>query len=435
MIVEPPGVAVTIIVQAAHHLDPEGPLQRVIVVPAVGDSDKVRFGFRARTVGLQQVLVSAWAGGTFLAELTLQISVAHNGPYDESGPRAAPVHRIAAEPGEVTLQVNFDGRHHSFQLLSASTLFEPVLAESITATPSDAVERAISTLRSMADGSSAYHPSTARRWMQETGTGLWKEMVPGVIQEQFWQVRRSITAFTIATGQDTIPWEMLYPLSATHDAGFLVEQFPVLRRTYGQRRSSRIGLFDARYIVPPRSPSHAHQEIATIDRILSGDHDGPTVISDLTDMLSLIDSEQMGLAHFACHNAFDSAGSQIRMTGGPFVPQLLNSATTQRRLRHTSPLVFINACRSAGVAPEYTRMMGWANQFMAAGAGAFVGTLWAVRSETSTRFAESFYRSLVAGARLGEAVHQARLAASKGARDPTWLAYTVYGDPTATIAL
>jgi len=41
-------------------------------------------------------------------------------------------------------------------------------------------------------------------------------------------------------------------------------------------------------------------------------------------------------------------------------------------------------------------MMGWASQFMAAGAGAFLGTLWPVRSSRASVFAEAFYAALVA---------------------------------------
>ena len=95
-------------------------------------------------------------------------------------------------------------------------------------------------------------------------------------------------------------------------------------------------------------------------------------------------------------------------------------------------LVFINACRSAGEVPEYTRLMGWASQFMAAGAGAFAGTLWAVRSATACAFAEAFYDALLAGQALGHAARTARKATAADAADPTWLAYAVYGDPEAT---
>lgn len=79
---------------------------------------------------------------------------------------------------------------------------------------------------------------------------------------------------------------------------------------------------------------------------------------------------------------------------------------------------------------EYTQMMGWASQFMAAGAGAFLGTLWPVRSSRASSFAEAFYAVLMTGEDLGQATLTARKAAKDDA-DPTWLAYSCYGDPTA----
>ena len=120
------------------------------------------------------------------------------------------------------------------------------------------------------------------------------------------------------------------------------------------------------------------------------------------------------------------------MGGGPFVPGLLNRAVTTHSLAQRSPLVFINGCRSAGAIPEYTSLMGWAGQFMSAGAGAFIGTLWAVRSDSALAFAEAFYDALLTGQTLGLAVRAARLATAADS-DPTWLASTVYGDPTATM--
>ena len=76
-------------------------------------------------------------------------------------------------------------------------------------------------------------------------------------------------------------------------------------------------------------------------------------------------------------------------------------------------------------------MMGWAEQFMAAGAGAFIGTMWAVRSESAAVFAETFYGALADGSRLGQACQRARQEISGDPVDPTWLAYSVFGDPAA----
>jgi CHAT domain-containing protein len=139
--------------------------------------------------------------------------------------------------------------------------------------------------------------------------------------------------------------------------------------------------------------------------------------------------------HFACHNAFtDAAGSRVSLEGGPLYPSDLAVAVQKRRMAEASPLVFFNACRTAGEIPGLIQMMGWAKQFMGAGAGAFIGSLWAVRSSSAKTFADAFYRTLVCeGSPLGEASLQARRAIAADAGDPTWLAYTIYGNPSATI--
>jgi DNA-binding SARP family transcriptional activator len=426
----PLGTPVTVIVRPDAGLVALGELQQIITVPQRGGGSPIRFALRARTVGLARIRVTAWVGGTFLAELRLEVSVESGQPGADSQRRTAPIGELRGDPGEVTLQVNLDGSRYSFQLLSQSVMSGPVVAESLAAEPGEAVERTVAMLRRMASDASAYTPPLAARWVRETGAGLWRDLVPRSIQDQFWHLRDSITSFTIACNHDTVPWELLYPLTPTDDAGFLVEQFPVLRRVYDQPRSHRILLGEARYIVPPGSPANARDEVAAIRRVLH--QPGNSTIADLAELLDLLDAGDLGLLHFACHNTFslEAGGSSIKMGGGPFVPQLLNSAVARRRLAASRPLIFVNACRSAGVVAEYTRMMGWAEQFMAAGAGAFIGTLWPVRSTRASLFAEAFYAALVAGQDLGQASLAARRATKVDA-DPTWLAYTTYGDPTA----
>jgi hypothetical protein len=433
---KPDGTKITLIVQAPAGLRPTEQSEQVLTVPPTGDSEPARFAFRAERPGLFRIGVTAFAGGTFVGELVVELSV-ETRTRRAGSLRTVKAHleSLRTDPGEVTLQVRYDEDRYTFQLLSDSCFFEPVLAQALTAHPSEGVERTLRTLRAMADQRSGFSPPNARTWMQETGIGLWNDMVPALIKEQFWQLRPSISSFSIACDRDTIPWELLYPLSASgDDSGFLVEQFPVMRRAYGQRRSRQLSLGPARWVIPPKSPTNAEQEVGILQRAISPQ--GTEPIRDLAVLLELINAGHIGLLHFACHNNFvaDSGGSSIVMAGGPFEPGLLNRAVTTRSLALHSPLVFVNACRSAGVIPEYTRLLGWASQFMAAGAGAFVGTLWAVPSDSASLFAEVFYDSLVRrGRALGASVLAARQATAQEVSDPTWLAYTVYGDPGAMV--
>jgi MFS family permease len=421
---------VTLVVRPDTGLLALSELQQTVTVPQNGDSEPVRFAFRTRAVGPSRIWLTSWLGGTFLAELRLEVSIESERPMPDNQRRSTPISSMQADPGEVTLQVHSHGTRYSFQLFSQQYLFGPVIAKSLTRRPDEAVERTVAMLRKMAGDASGYTPALAARWVKETGTGLWQDLVPKSIQDQYWQLHDSITSFTIACEDDNVPWELLYPLTPTDDAGFLIEQFPVLRRIYGQCRTHRVLIGDARYVVPPGSPDNAQDEVDAISRILG--RPAESAIKDLAELLDLLDSGSTELLHFACHNTFslEVGGSSINMAGGAFVPQLLNSIVGRRCLAARSPLIFVNACRSAGASPEYTRMMGWASQFMAAGAGAFLGTLWPVRSSRASMFAEAFYSAFVAGADLGQASLTARRA-TKDDADPTWLAYSVYGDPVA----
>ncbi|MGC4749955.1 CHAT domain-containing protein [Micromonospora sp. DT201] len=426
------GTPVTVTVHAPAGLHAEGPLQQTVLVLPDEDPNPIRFGFGARTPGLHRIDVTAWAGGTFLSEVSVEVSVADGGPFRDGQPKTAPMGAPQARPGEVTMEVRFDGGRYTFQLRSDAALFAPVV-ESITNTPNAAVENAIKELQQLAGGGSRYNATMTREVIRSAGIQLWSEMVPADVQDQFWQVGADMSAFTIATDHDVVPWELLYPLSAQRDAGFLVEQVPVVRRTYGQHRNAKVGLRNPRFVVPTKAPTGAHDEVAAIRAILGAADSEPITRAD--ELLALINSGVLGATHFACHNTFSSDGSFIDMDGGRFKPALLAEASIRKLLAETGPLVFINACRSAGVAPTYTKMLGWAQQFMSSGAGAFVGTLWAVRSDSSARFATSFYRSLADGATLGAAALAARIEQQDDPLDPTWLAYTVYGDPFATAAV
>ena len=141
----------------------------------------------------------------------------------------------------------------------------------------------------------------------------------------------------------------------------------------------------------------------------------------------------LGLLHFSCHNAFARGApnaSRILLGGQPFEPVFLNAHAGQ----FAGPLVFLNACRTDGQAPLYTTVEGWAASFLRAGAGAFIGSLWEVVDSSAATYAQQFYQAALAGHTLGEAARQARDAIRDNPADPTWLAYTLYGDPAATVS-
>ncbi len=432
--VGPSGTIVTITVSAPGLL-PVGDLEQDLTVPPGADSRPVRFGFIAGPAGLHVVEVRAFIGGTCLGELALQISVEPGGALEEGPPRAALMAGLAAEPGEVTLQVSRTvNGGYSFQLLSEA-LYPMVLIDRLAGDPAAVVGQMIAELRAMSKGQSPFAtPALVRKRLRSLGTTLWADVVPDAIREQFWAQRDRIRLFTIASDIDTVPWELLYPVDLSNENGFLVEQFPVVRRVYGQSRARVLRLDKgAGFIVPPRSPVSAMVEVETVRGILPAGVAHRGTESGLAAVLELLDAVPSVL-HFAGHSAFtDEAGSLISLDGGPLRPGDISYARQKRAFEAVGPLVFLNGCRTAGEIPGFTQMNGWAKEFIGAGAGAFIGSLWAVRSNSAWRFAEAFYSALVRDRQpLGVASLWARQAIAREDGDPTWLAYTVYGNPSAS---
>jgi CHAT domain len=431
----PPEGRDVFITVSAPGLAPQDDLEQDLHVPPAADSEPVRFGFVASRVGLHTVTVRAFAGGTFLGELAVQISVEVGAALEEGPTRMAGMGALASEPGEVTLQVSItdDGRY-SFQLIGEA-LYPVELSRRLAGDPTVAVNSIVTELRSFAARTSPYTTAAMiRNRLQNLGVQLWADAVPEAIRRQFWAQADKIKSFTVASDLDTVPWELLYPADGDNDNGFLVEQFPVVRRVYGQGRVRKLPLASAAYVVPPGSPGNAIDEVQAVRRWLGAQVTDQGVVDQLEQLAALLTSAPSVL-HFACHNQFDATtGSAINMAGGPLHPNDLAMMVQKRGLAAASPLVFFNACRTAGEIPGFVQMWGWAKQFMGAGAGAFIGSLWAVRSSSARVFADAFYQAFVADRmELGAASLHARRAIADDDGDPTWLAYTVYGNPAATI--
>ena len=407
-----------------------------IQAPATGGSESAEFTLRPQDAGTYRVENHPFHGGSQPAEVTLEVSVHGIGFDEQTLAWSSPVSLVHGRGGEVILVICRRDEHYEFWLDAPGNyiLLGPVPGRRPPGDPAKTAERTIRRMSGMAAGTIWATEEVTVEAMRAAGISLWREMVPQEIKDIFWQLC-GITAITIQADDDTVPWELLYPISKGRpDRGFLIQQFPVLRRISG-RIMARITVGDPRYIVPPfGAPANAMVEVDAIRGILGHGAAENQVIRRVQDLLEVIRSGGMGMAHFACHNTFTpgGGGSQIDMADGPFTPDMLDEAVETKCLAGCG-LVFINACRTDSPEPQYTEMVGWAQQFMKAGAGAFVGTLWAIRTGSAQKFAEVFYRALNSGLSLGEAAKAARLASRENdPADPTWLAYTVYGAPSAT---
>ena len=403
-------------------------------VPADGDSEPVMFELRADEPGPRSVSVTAWLGGSYLGELLVEITAERD---RRPGPHRDVFAEIATEAAEgaVSLVVRYDPAQNAYRFEFRDEDNPDEVRTDLSYDPKPVVERLIAGLDNLARGRSGYSPAQAREYLENSGADLWHELVPGPLREQFWDRQQRISQLTILADKDIVPWELLYPQDPGRDAGFLVEQFPVTRGVFRRRLPRHLSLRPARFVLPAGSLTEAQDEIDAMRQLLDPGQPPDEVISALTPLQELIRGGDFGLLHFACHNRFDPAdGSSITMDNAQFTPTWLTKVAINQVLARSAPTVFINACRTAGSGATYNRLDGWASKFLEAGAAAFVGTQWAVSDGTAREFAQELYRQLEDGRPLGPAVMQARQVAASQLDDPTWLAYTVYGDPRATVS-
>jgi len=183
--------------------------------------------------------------------------------------------------------------------------------------------------------------------------------------------------------------------------------------------------------------------------VLEGKGEGALVVSDQQETLPLqfkLRATELGPARLQVL-AFHQGQPLGAITGGFRAPDPNRSAMLLENgeeltpedlggvvgnLGLARPLVLLNACQIGRSALSLTDIGGWAAQFLRAGAAAFIGACWSVYDQAAHDFAQAFYDRLLAGMSVGQAAKEAR-AAIKSLGDPTWLAYTVFADPLATV--
>jgi hypothetical protein len=428
------GLDLRLVVHAPGFAVVEAP--RTLHVPAQGDGNWHLVGLRAVRAGVHGVILTLFNQGRQVAELTVEITVETTGTTSGQQTARGLAAGLTGADGEVTLLIDWletEG-HYNFQLFQREDPSENILSRPLKQPPRKIVEQLVADLNRLARNTARDVPNV-RQWLRDKGIELWQQMLPEALQFEFWKRRDGISSLKIVAKDDPVPWELLYPLRRGDDAGFLVEQFPVMRGLRGVGKPGPFGAGPVLTVLPEvGNPSSAATEIAMV-RQLWATRDGGEPLRDLMSLRQALQRAEFGVLHFACHNRFDadSAGdTQIRFGSHAFTPSALAEAEQVRALKDQAPLVVLNACRSAGQAPAYTELAGWGTRFLRAGAGAFLGSLWEVRDASAKGFMETFYRAALDRQPLGRAVLAARQAIEAD-DDPTWLAYAAYGDPQATV--
>ncbi len=279
-------------------------------------------------------------------------------------------------------------------------------------------------------------------WLGDRGAQLFAELLPIELQRRLCALVGRVNTCQILSDEVWIPWELLRlrdPDKPSARSRFLVEVFHVTRWLPGSELTLELPLRRMALVIPRDSGLPKVGDEGERVKSLGGAlREVVEIPANRQDVKNALATGEFDGWHFAGHgSAHDGSPNRwsivLERNQSLLTADLYGEASQLGRAR---PFVFLNACHSGRGAASLTGMVGLASAFLQAGAGAFVGSHWALEDEQAFCFAEELYRHLFAGIEIGEAVAKARLRLREnfhGSSD--WLAYTVFAHPLARCRL
>lgn len=438
---------------------------RAEVDPGAPRTDLV-FDVKGTSVGPGEIWVMLRQGPVALATLTLRPEVvAANAPVSPKRSRDAAT-AVPADPATVPYPVL-----HIFELIESSTFryhfvlqlganeylsqYSPAIKENRGAYVARLYKGIEDRWLSNKDDFDAFQDE-----LRAYGATLFDELMPVGIQDKLWEVRDALHAIQVVAEEPFIPWELVH-LKPPRDASGKPAPLPDATHFLAQKGLVRwlhnlgpapltlaIRKGRSHYLIPkyPHPDYHlpaAQDEIPYLKAAFGSKAVTPEVaaVRDLLRTPGAVDH-----FHFSGHGEADAqtaVDAQLLLTGtienGQWVPRYLKAdfIAGMARLQgpgHPGPIVVLNACQVGRAGWRLSSIGGFAESFIRAGAGVFVGSLWSVGDEPAHDFSQAFYKALVKGQTLARAAVQSRNAAAK-CQEGTWLAYVVYGYPHAVLTV
>ena len=283
--------------------------------------------------------------------------------------------------------------------------------------------------------------------------GLFEQLLPEQFRVEYFtriqplQQAGKIKSMLITSDEPWIPWELLKPYyySVSEDKEYVAKNFwsldfQLARWLAGRGPAALVAVQEAALVLPDVGLPAVAQEQAFFNSLAAARAihvSGPA--KTLDEVKSLFLSGGYQIMHVATHGRFDTTdadASVLELSDENLRPADL-VASRLRGIRQSRPLVFLNACDGGRADFSLTGLGGWAEKlFREANASAFVGALWEVHDDLAVEFTKHFYSRLVAGDSIGEAMRAARVHLYQiDSTNPTWLAYTLYGDPNTVVRI
>lgn len=272
------------------------------------------------------------------------------------------------------------------------------------------------------------------------GNLLFEQLIPDELKSVLWSMKDHIRSVQVLSDEAWIPWELCklqgQDGNGIIDGPFFCEAFAITRWMQNIGRKPVLSMNNVGVVVPGDSGlNEAEKEKRFILSLANESRKVSLIPAETLKVAKAMQSGAYDCWHFSGHGvAHQSEPNRSRIIledNEVMHPEDISG--TVCNMGKPNPLVFLNACQTGRGAFSLTHVGGWAARFLKAGVGAFVGTYWSVQDDSAYLFCKTFYGELLKGSNVGDATRKARLSIRKSG-DPTWLAYTVYGDPIAHMA-
>ncbi len=279
--------------------------------------------------------------------------------------------------------------------------------------------------------------------LQELGQNLYDQLLTPEAKEKLAHSGAEDLILRLDDQLVHIPWELLYDGSR-----FLCQRF-AMGRIVSTRQHVREAT--SRHIARPlkmmilADPRGDLPASAVEGRRLRDTLDPEHELINANMKLSSIDTSfvknklrDYDVIHYAGHADYDAknpANSGWLLAEGKLTAGEVSNMAGKKPM---PALVVANGCQSGQtdqwkITSKYEEeIFGIANAFLVSGVQHYIGTFWDILDEPGLEFALAFYRAMLDGNHIGEAVRQARmhLIDKYGEETIVWASYMLYGDPS-----
>jgi hypothetical protein len=288
--------------------------------------------------------------------------------------------------------------------------------------------------------------------LRSFGSKLFTSLLPADLQKDIYTNRKKIQAIEVLSTEPFIPWEMLLVRNpdqskSVKSTDMFLGEMGLTRWLYNTTRSEQLSIRKGRawYVIPDYTDTEFELSgSANEEKYLVEKFGAQAILPNPMKVISRLKKKgSFDLIHFCCHGEADTGNimnSQLRLQNNnksDESPAFLSESNISgvgsiSKSADNRPLVVLNACQTGRLGNDLIGTGGFAQAFLKAGAGAFVGALWSIDDLSAVSFITTFYDALKKGKTLSKAAILAR-GKAKSEGGSTWLSYVVYGHPFAKL--